>query len=226
MAIHDAYGRITPFELILPTGEFADERFPGIEEEAEDRGADPGNPEAFPLLGEAGAILRELRPEDADPQLMTLYGNLLFHAYHFWKEGLPLYLTDTGVVRFLVETGPGEGAWKPSLPGRAGYVQLPQHLIWTVGAEEDAPESLDGFFWSAPEGGDLSITVVLGIRRDRPGLSAVPLPPLPLESAAPWASVSVRPDGQDFATDLPGAELERLYGIEAGAEVLKLAMRV
>jgi hypothetical protein len=36
----------------------------------------------------------------------------------------------------------------------------------------------------------------------------------------------VRPEGVDFSTDLPGAELEGLYAIEAGGEAVKLAMRI
>ncbi len=30
MPIHDAYARVTPFELLLPAEGFADERFPRI----------------------------------------------------------------------------------------------------------------------------------------------------------------------------------------------------
>ena len=38
--------------------------------------------------------------------------------------------------------------------------------------------------------------------------------------------MDVRPDGNDFQSSLPGAELEDLYALEAGAEAVKLAMRV
>ncbi len=226
MPIHDAYCRITPFELLLPGEEFAESRFPRIEEEARERQADVGDPEAFPLLSEAGAVLREIRSEDDDPGVLSQLGNALFHAFHFWKENALPFLVETGVMRFLADTGPGEGSWDPVLPAPAGYVQLPQHLVWVPGGEEDAPESVDGFFWSAPEGKSLSLLLVMGMRKDRPGLSVVPLPPLPLKSAAPWASLRVRDEGDDFASDLPGAELENLYALEAGAEAVKLAMRI
>ena len=38
--------------------------------------------------------------------------------------------------------------------------------------------------------------------------------------------MQVRPEGNDFQSSLPGAELENLYALEAGAEAVKLAMRV
>ena len=45
MPIHDAYARVTPYELLLPEEGFADERFPLIQEEAEERKADLTDPE-------------------------------------------------------------------------------------------------------------------------------------------------------------------------------------
>ena len=139
---------------------------------------------------------------------------------------MPLLLLDADVVRFLVENGPEEGEWGPSLPGKGGYLQLPQHMVWTAGGEGEAPESLDGIFWSAPDGGNVTLLLVMGIRKDRPGLAVVPLPTLPLGAAASWASMTIRPDGDDFRSALPGAELEGLYSVEAGAEIVKLAMRI
>jgi len=226
MPIHDSYARITPYELLLPEEGFADQRFPLIEEEAEKRKADISVPERFALLSEAGAVLREIRGEEDDPQLIHQYGILLFHAFHFWKGGQPFLQLETGVVRYLVEVDLKSGEWVPSLPGPAGYVQLPQHLFWAPGGEDAAPESLDGFFWSAVDGEMLSLLVVMGIRKDRPGLSVIPLPALPLSAAGEWAAMRVRPEGKDFQSSLPGAELENLYALEAGAEAMKLAMRI
>jgi len=227
MPIHDLYARVTPYELLLPEEGFADERFPFIQKEAGERGGGAlFAPEQFALLGEAGAVLRAVRGEGDDPALLQHHGALLFHSFHFWRAGRPLYLLETPVARHLVESGPGAGMWAPSLPGPAGYVQLPQHLFWIPGGEGIPPESVDGLFWSAPTGESLSLLVVLGIRRDRPGLSVVPLPALPLSAAGAWASLQVRPQGADFQSSLPGAELEHLYAVQAGAEAVKLAMRV
>jgi hypothetical protein len=226
MPIHDSFARITPYELLLPDEGFADRRFPLIEEEATERKAELTNPDRFALLAEAGAILRELRGEGDDPQLIHQFGILLFHAFHFWKEGLPFYYLETPATRYLVEQGPESGDWTAALPGPAGYLQLPQHLVWIPGGDGDPPESLDGLFWTFPDEENLSLLIVMGIRKDRPGLSVVPLPTLPLQAAGEWAAMKVRPEGEDFASSLPGAEIENLYSVAAGAEAVKLAMRV
>lgn len=226
MPIHDEYARITPFELSLPDLEFAEERFRLVEEEIRKRGFTVSEPGEFALLSEAGAILRETRGEGEDPQLIQQHGILLFHTYQFWREDHPLFLLEGDVVRFLGRTGPDEGEWTATLPASAGYVQLPQHLVWVPGSEEAPAESVDGFFWACPDKGSFSVLVVLGIRKDRPGVAVVPLPALPLDAATPWASLQVREEGEDFSSSLPGAELEGLLSLEAGAEVLKLVMRV
>jgi hypothetical protein len=98
--------------------------------------------------------------------------------------------------------------------------------VWTPGEGEEAPESLDGVFWASPDGENLSLLIVMGIRKDRPGLAVVPLPTLPLLAASPWASLEVREEGADFESSLPGAELEGLYTVASGAEALKLLMRI
>ena len=224
MPIHDGYARKTPFELLLPGAGFADERFPAIKAEAEERKVDLGDPARFALLSEAGAVLRAIRGEEEDATLIQQHGFLLFQAFHFWQEGHPLFLAEVPVVRFLVGSGPGEEDWSPSLPGRAGYIQLPQHLFWTAGGGEGPPESLDGFFWSSTDEENVTLLITMGLRKDRPGFGVVPLPTLPISAAGQWASMPVRDQGEDFQSFLPGAELENLYALEAGAEALKLAM--
>lgn len=228
MSLHDRYARLTPYEHLLPEESFADERFPLIRKEGRERGGGALSlPERFVLLKEAAAVLTSVREGGEDPRLTQQRGALLFHAFHFWDAGCPLFLLSTPVARFVVGTGPAEGRWSPALPGRAGYVQLPQHLFWVPGGEGTPPESVDGYFWSAPSPEQLSILVVLGMREDRPGLSVVPLPTLPLAAAGIWASLQVRPQGKDFQPSfLPGAGLEDLYALQAGAEAVKLSMRV
>jgi len=224
MPIHDAYARKTPFELLLPGAGFADERFPAIKAEADERKVDLGDLARFALLSEAGAVLRTIRGEEEDAGLIQQHGFLLFQAFHFWQEGHPLFLAEVPVVRLLVRSGPGEEGWSPSLPGRAGYIQLPQHLFWTKGGGEGPPESLDGFFWSSTDEENVTLLITMGLRKDRPGFGVVPLPTLPISAAGQWACMAVRDHGKDFESSLPGAELEELYGLEAGAEALKLAM--
>lgn len=228
MAIHDDYARVTPYELTFPDLAYAEERLDAIEEEArardeEDALTDPGR---FVMLAETGRTLREIRGQDEDAALIQQYGVLLYHAYHFRRSGRPVYLLGTHAARYLVEAGPEPGEWQPAVPHPGAYVQLPRHLFWATVREDGPAEALDGFFWSRPEGGDLSVLVVLGIRADRPGLSVVPLPTLSLEGAAEWSTVQVREEGDDFETTLPGGELDRLYSVETAGEVLKLVARV
>ena len=87
MAVHDAYARLTPYELLLPDPEFADRRFPAIAEEAAERGADPGNPAAFVMLGAVQGILAELREDDAPRESAHDHAGLLHFAYQMWRCG-------------------------------------------------------------------------------------------------------------------------------------------
>ncbi len=226
MPVHDAYARRTPFEVLLPAPEFADERFPALEEEARRREIPLVDPGVMLLLESGVELLQELRDPGQDPAEGYPYGALLFHAFHFWRAGRPLFLLDTPAFRRLVAEGPGAGEWSPRPPGAAGYVQLPQHILWAVGGEGSVPESVDGFFWSVPDPDHFSVLVVMGMRRDRPGVSVVPLPPLPLRTVGEWAVTTVRPGGGDFTSSLPGAELEGLHAVETAGEILKLAARV
>jgi len=225
MPVHDVYARVTPFELLLPDEEFAGRWFPLIREEAEEKGGSLDTPESFILLSQAAMALREIRGEEDGPDLIQQHGALLYHAFHFWEAGEPLYFVETGAARFLVEHEPQAEEWVPPVPETAGYIQLPQHLFWSAGEEGDVPESLDGIFWAVPDHENITVLVAMGIRKDRPGLAVVPLPTLPVSAAAPWATMKVRPDGDDFRSLLPGAELEGLYSVAAGGEALKLVMR-
>lgn len=224
MPIHEAYARVTPYELSFPDPGWARGRFAAIREEATARGVDAGDATAFVLLATAGSALRELRPEGEPAELIELHGLLLYHAFHFWEAGEEVFLLETAVVRRLVEA-PGPGPWRGAGPGPGGYVQLPQHLVWTGGDEGQPPESLDGFFWTAPPGrGEVSALLSAGIRRDRPGFSVVPLPAAPVGDADAW----LRSEGggePDLRGRMPGAELEGLYQLRTTGEALAFVFR-
>lgn len=225
MPQHDAYARVSPYELALPGEEFAETHFPTVAREAEARGMDATDPGAFVMLGTVGQALKALQGPEDDPELIRQHGLVLFHAYHFQRAGEPLFLLDTHVARYLVETSPAGEGWSPSTPGPAGYVQLPQHLFWAEPVEDRPPESVDGFSWVVSEPGALHLLLALGLRDDRPGFSIVPLPAVPLEEAGTWAREEAREEGPDFESSLPGGELERLYSLETTGEVLKLTAR-
>jgi hypothetical protein len=53
----------------------------------------------------------------------------------------------------------------------------------------------------------------------------VPLPEAPTADASDWLGLDARGDGRDFASDLPGAELDVLYSVASSGEILKLLSR-
>ena len=229
MAIHDAYARLTPYELLLPEPGFADQYFPAIGEEASERGVDAGNPAAFVMLGAVQAALAELREEDAAPQSAHDHAGVLFFAYHLWRTRGAVVLAQQKTLRALVagEIGlPQAGRnslWVNDFGGRAGYVQFPQHLVWIEEARNDPPESVDGLFWFGDAQRALHLSLVAGMRSDRPGFAVVPVPPVAFEALPEWATGPAREGGGDFTTTLPGADLDNLLAIRTPAEVFKLA---
>lgn len=148
MAIHDAYARLTPYELLLPDTEFADRHFPAVADEAGERGVDPANPAAFVMLGAVQAALAELREDDASPQSANDHGSVLYFAYRMWLAGPAVALVRAGTLRPLLAAAPETAptaqppqthAWTRALHERAGYVQLPQHLVWLEEGDDDNP---------------------------------------------------------------------------------------
>jgi hypothetical protein len=233
MSARDAWARMTPYEVGIPGREFADRNFSAISEEAEARGVDASDPGAFILLGQVGRVLKELQgdesPESPPPgEALHLFGDFLFHAYHFHRAGEILLLAETELVRSLVERDGGKGEWDGRPPAEAGYLQLPRHLVWSHPDPEGPPEDLDGIFWTTSSGDTLSLLAAMGVRVGRPGLSVVPLPPVPLSDALAWPAARVRDEGagEDFETTLPGGELDRLYSVVTAGEILKLVARV
>jgi len=221
MPLHDRYARVTPFELAFRTRERAESFVAEVEREAEARGVDPGDLNGFLTLAGVDAFVRELAGPEADPGALHRFGPLAFHGLRLAREERPVYLMSTHVARYLVEGVP-DGVPEP--PGAAGYVQLPQHLFWTRAAG-DAPESVDGVFWSVTRGDRFHALAVTGVRPDRPGVGVIPLPTAPLSDAGGWLDADARDGGQAFAVDLPGAELDNLYGLETVGEIFLLLAR-
>lgn len=223
MALHDDYLRRTPFELAFPDAGAARALVADIAREAEERGSDPGDPGAFVMLGTVGEFLRRLRGPDASAEAIHDYAALVFHAFHFLEAGSPVTLLGTHAARYL--TGGGVGAAAPVLPSAAGYVQLPRNLFWVHPAPEAAAEAVDGLFWTA-SGGVLHVLLAVGLHEGRPGLGVVPLPEAPLADMEAWLTAPSRPEGEDFATTLPGGEMEGLHSLTTAGEALKLLARI
>jgi hypothetical protein len=226
MAVHDAYARLTPYELSFPDLGFARRHFAAIRRESEARQVDLADPTDFVMLASTGQALREIRGPQDDPALIRQYGFLLYHAYHFCEAGEPLFLLPTARLRALLADEGPSAPWQPALEPAAGYVQLPQHLVWVRAMEGAAPESLDGFFWARGRTGTFGLLFALGMRGDRPGLSVVPAPELPIEDASDWTRMEMREGGGDFTSSMPGAEIDGLYELCSTGEALKLAALV
>jgi len=221
MSLHDAYARLTPFELALQGDERVTELAESVEEEAEARGLDTAELGSFLTLGTVAGFVGEIAGEEADATALHRFGPLAYHGMRFHAAGRPLFVLSTHVARYLVEGAP---TGEPRPPSESGYLQLPQHLFWTRAAGE-SPESVDGLFWSTTPADALHALLVTGVRPDRPGLGVVPLPPGPLSDAPEWMDLEAREAGADFATELPGAEIDGLYEIESAGEVFKLLGR-
>ena len=226
MPVHDGWLRVTPYELAVPGRVFAEKHFAAMGEEMDTRGVDPGDPGSFVLLGATGAAIREIRGETEDPGLIHQHGVLLFHSWHLWKGGERLFLLSEAGARGLLGPLPSAPGWEPRLEIPAGYVQFPQHLVWIRQGEGERPESVDGLFWAACSGDTVGLLYISGVIRDRPGFSVIPLPPVPRSELGRWADSSVREEGKDFGTTLPGGELEELHSLESGGEALKLGARL
>jgi len=223
VTLHDQYARLTPFELAFPEPDRLEPLAREIADEAAGRGVDHTEPHAFLTLGSVAAFVRELRSPQASPEAVRQYATLVFHAVRFHEGGRRLYVLATAAARHLVEGAPdGEAA----APAAAGYLQLPQHLFWfQEPGDEVAPESIDGMFWATSGAGMLHVLAITGVRPDRPGFGALPLPEAPVSDASVWIHADAREGSEDFASALPGRELDRLYSVETAGELLKLLAR-
>ncbi len=220
-----SWARLTPYEIGIPGREFADRTFREIRDEAQARGSDLTDPGAFILLGEVGRTIREIQGEERGGGTIHRFGAFLFHCFHFHAAGEALYLLETDVARHVVEHSFEGYRWRGQLPVDAGYLQLPRHLFWAVPEEGDHAEPLDGVFWTRSSKQTLSLLVALGVRAGRPGISLTELPPTTLEDSEAWLTETVRPEGMDFSTTLPGGQLGGLYSVGTLGEVLKLVGR-
>ena len=250
MRLHDEYARRTPFEIAFPDRAVVERISAEVAAEARPRAADDSLLETFITTTAVGEQVRRLRGADAPLESGYPFAALLYHAVHFLRAGCPLYLLGTRVTRWLVGTewargGSAAGADAPVPPTAAGYLQLPQHLVWTDAAPvgearagegaahgaagsapaRPAPESLDGLFWTVGGSAMLNVLPVAGLLPHRPGFGALPLPPVPLVDARIWLDATVRSSGDDFESTLPGGELDRLYSVRVAGEVLKLLAR-
>lgn len=226
--------RPTPYGQVFAHAIFEGEYFPAIVTEAERRGTDTRDFEQFLRLEEVGTLLGRLVPaaeRGGHPSAAAVaqHAKLLYQALHHWREGARVYAVEPEVARALLATNPAPVTGALSVPVASGYAQWPANLLWARVTREQAPEPVDGFFWTigtSASGEWLDLLLVLGVRSGRPGLSLIDVN-APLHGGAPaeWEAAEGRAEADDFANILPGGELSGLHALVTTAEALKLAGR-
>jgi hypothetical protein len=206
--------RITPYELILEPLETTE--FPAIRAEAEQRGTDTRRRDQFLLLGHVGAALKEMVADDAPTEALDEYGELLFQGFQFWDFGRRLYALDEAVTARLTAPEYDFGDWVLAAPPSC-YVQLPYQRLWARVATEAPYEPVEA-------GAHLRAQLILGFRRDRPGVSLVSyrtdLDPHTAARHNPW-----RENAPPFDSAIPGGERRGYKTIATTSELEALALR-
>lgn len=223
MSFHDAYLRRTPVDVLFPQPESAEEwmgEVLGIGEEAATRDL-----AAFLGLAPVRSLMDRVLATDSDGAAESPLGTMSFFAFHALRAG-DVRLAETATLRAAARPGGGKAhpegplAW----PRGAGYVQVPRNLLWTTPESGMRPEPVDGFFWYVPEEPLASLLLISGLIAGRPDLHVTLVQDAPLEDADIWEQQSMRDDGADFASTLPGGE--QLYALANLGEALKLAGRL
>ncbi len=222
--------RVTPYELILESLE--QDAFPEIRAEAEQRGRDALRHDDFLLLGLVGATLSSMIADDAPPEAVDQYGELLWQGYRFWAAGRRFYAFGDAVTSKLIAPRYDMAGWHLAAPPSC-YLQFPNQRFWTRVALDAPFEPVDGCFVTADETAvdgrslvDLHILLVLGLRPERPGVSLViehlEIAPWDAEerAAAAWLA------GEDaFSASLPGGEKRGLRTLSTQGELEALVLR-
>jgi len=225
MPLHDDYLRATPYEQTFPDPDTRDRGLNAIHDEVQQRGMGADDPGAFALLARTREALTELRdPEGGDDGGHT-HAILFFHVFHLRQAGGEHLLASVPVIRWAIEAADIPGEPDPGGLPDAVYVQLPQHLFWVREDPDARPLSLDGFFWTVT-GDTLHLLGVMDLQSGGRGIRVLALPGVPYAERTLWLTESMRPDGADFRSDIPGAEIEGLYEVRTAGELLKLAARL
>lgn len=221
--------RLTPYELIFQPLEQS--AFAAIRVEAAQRGSDPADRDQFALLGLVGATLQEMAADDAPPQAIESYTELLHQGYQFWSFGRRVYvLSERAVARF---TRPAYDMhnWILAAPP-ACYLQFPAQRIWARVEPEMPYEPADGCFVAVRDGGagditaQLRILLVLGLREERPGISLVShVATFEPRAAADRARAPWREGTAPFSNAIPGGERMGYLTIATMSELEAVVLR-
>lgn len=222
--------RLSPYDAILEPLEAS--AWPAIRDEAEQRGIDTRRRDRFVLLGNAGAALKDMIPDDAPPEAVEQYADLLYHGYQFWLFGKHTFQLDASATERITAPSYEFGDWRFAAPPSA-YLQFPDQRIWARVAGDAPYEPADGCFViadgtePAPDAGmHLRAQLVLGLRADRAGVSLVSyctdFDPGKVASLAerPW-----REDAEPFANTIPGGDRRGFRTVATTSELEALVIR-
>ena len=207
--------RPTPFELVFSG--LAPDRFPDLRDALAAAGADPRDREAFLLTFPAMSLLRDLRPDDADAgEGLDELTALVHHAYLAWTAGLRTWVVPEAAARRLLAQRDAPAA----TPTTAGYIQLPERLVWASLRAPGPWEPLDGCFVHTGTDGTLRVLGVFGLHASRNGFTVAEVRGVP-------GSLAERRGGAPlFAPSLEGGALAGLHAVVEPEELVELAGRV
>lgn len=207
--------RSTPFDLVF--AELAGERFPAIREALAGAGHDPRDRDAFLLSLPAMTLLRDLRPDDSGAgEGVEELAALAHHAYLAWDAGAVTWRTDLDRTRTALGAGAAHADAAPS----AGYLQVPERLVWAALAPDTAAEPLDGCFVHSLSHGGLRVLGVFGMHPGRMGFSVV-------EAVGTPGAALFRDDGSAlFSPVLAGGASAGIYSLVGPEELVELAGRL
>jgi hypothetical protein len=209
--------RSTPFDLVF--GDIAETTFPDIRAALGRSDTESRDRDAFLMVRDVVALLRELRPEEGLGEGIDQLAALVHHAYLFWAAGCPaVELPSEHLGDLLGSSLPDvEEHQEPA----AYYVTLPERRIWAEAVPGEPPEPLEGcFVHASPDGFSLRVLGVFGLYRERAGFTVV-------EVAGTRPVALVRADGsQLFSATLPGGKAASLFSLAGGEELLELGWRL
>lgn len=198
---------MTPVPRVLPWSSLVDAigeaRLAEIRAALEQDRVDAWGRDAFLLHRAAGALYRELVPEDGPPDAVTAYGTLLHMIYLMWLAGWP--------TRTMGDSQPPD---EPIV-----YLQLPERRYWAQRDDAEPHEPIDGVFVLS-RGHHRSLQAVLGMHEFGDGFSTIEAEvEWPLEPPGP------RDDGSaPFAPRMVGGDRAGLHSVVNAAELAWLCL--
>src|SRR5215208_4700048 len=195
--------RPTPFDLVFDDLG-VQTTFPQIRTALGAAGQDPRDRDAFLMLREVVALIRDLRPEEGLGEGIGQLAALLHHSYLFWEDGSLSHQLTEDQLRTLLRAPSRTSEGPANQP--AFYTQLPERRVWAQVIEGAPHEPLDGCFqYSSLVPGEIRVLGVFGVHPERPGFSVV-------EVAGARPLGLARPDGGPlYASTLPGGAAAGLF---------------